>query len=720
MANNGKDVLIDSLSKDLFPFTGQIVNEMRATTIILFKRLARSLDIPFYQSNKVSTDSEVSSTYLLEDEYTGWLPEQLFKLLGTHYATEEIVQGVDNKPHKAYSIVDRKWKFLEDHIEFCYKYGGNGHGDNAHGLLYNTSIHASGVILYPYDDKNILPKTSQGVTYRGHDLEEVGFIKYDLLGLESLDPINAFMDKIRKDKGWSKDYFDWEDTTDEVIWKEVFQKADTDFVFQFSSPGMKKALTTVKPDNISTLAELNALYRPGCINAGIFSNYINNTFSEKDLIVGSFLKEEFGEDHSNAMIFQEDIMRIVQKMAGFSLTDADLVRRAMQRKEADRMASYKDQFIQGFNKEKYGDIAVDVWNAIEAFATYAFNKSHSVAYACIAYWTAYIFHYYKDEFFEYTLDKGIDKQKAIAYLSSNGYEIVFPTLQTKNETFKVKDNKVYIPTKSVVDQSLGEYLLSLNADKNTMITKYGILDDICMDRRGIRNLFKEIPAKNIANIAPTNMLEIAEKKTIVELLRSLQDIGLLEYEESGAGYVIKVNKARSQKECCLRVKSIDSDMRKYNCQEDYRQYGIVRPLYADKAPRDFNEERKAEIYNRLNSTVANKYKEGVTFRRDLEKILNEKCLNYKEVSLIESKPYNAVLTELKIAGWKKNATLAFSDNLLEYRLVNTFGDTTLIKSLDKNTPVSVRFKVVATVSSDYTVGLSIQIAEMKERKEDQL
>lgn len=137
----------------------------------------------------------------------------------------------------------------------------------------------------------------------------------------------------------------------------MFKDANTDFVFQFSSDGMKRALRAIQPESINALAELNSLYRPGPITAGIFDRYLVNGFSEEEKIVGEFLKEEFGEQHSYAMIFQEDIMKVVQKMAGFTLAEADLVRRAMARKEADTMAAYKKQFIEGFNKEKYGNIA---------------------------------------------------------------------------------------------------------------------------------------------------------------------------------------------------------------------------------------------------------------------------------------------------------------------------------------------------------------------------
>ena len=680
---SGKDVLIESLSRDLFPFSGQIVNEMRASTIILFKQLAKVFGIKFQDANRVTTDSEVASVFLEEDTYTGWLPSQLSKLNISW---------------------DEKWSEFEKYLWFCYKYGGHERGDRAAGLLWNTSIHASGVILYPSKDKNLLPKNSQGVIYRGHDLEKMGYIKYDLLGLASLDPIGYFLPKIMEDKGLDpkRDEFDWEDTSDPETWK-VFKSADTDFVFQFASPGMKRALRMVKPDNITTLAELNALYRPGCIKSGTFEAYITDSFTEEQKVVGQFLKEEFGEDHSLAMIFQEDIMKVCEKMAGFDLADADLVRRAMQRKEKDTMESYRKQFLEGFDKDKYGDIAEQVWNAIDACAAYVFNLSHSVAYACIAYWTAYIFCHYKNEFFEYMLNIDQDKQEVIRYLSKTR-NIVFPSLKTKNTSYVVTDKDVLVPTTAVSDQTVAEYLLSLTPEKKKMIVKFGVLDSFCVDRKGLRDLLSEIPTKKINDLSSIQKASI-DCSTFDTFMKSMQALDLFDYEKSGGVYNISVKKARSTKD--MMVRSIaNKEILKHNCQEDVRQFGIVRSKYVDKAP----EIDLDSINERFISF------KGDSEDRDMRKTLQKIGEKDPILSSTNNKNtfYKAVMKEAKLSGWPK-VKLVFSDDIIEVGIIKYGGVAANIKAMEKNTPVEVRLKV-ELYQKDGEVRHSIKIVEISERE----
>lgn len=679
---SGKDILIESLSRDLFPFSGQIVNEMRATTIILFKQLARAFGIKYQDVNRVTTDSEVADTYFNEDKYTGWLPEQLSKLNISW---------------------DNKWEEFEKYIWFCYQYGGHDHGDKAAGLLWNTSVHASGVILYPSKNKNLLPKNSQGVIYRGHDLEKMGYIKYDLLGLASLDPIGHFIPKIMADKGITKrDEFNWEDNDDKETW-DVFKRADTDFVFQFASPGMKRALRLVQPDNITTLAELNALYRPGCIKSGTFEAYVTDSFSDEQKVVGTFLKEEFGENHSLAMIFQEDIMKVCQKMAGFTLGDADLVRRAIQRKEKDTMESYREQFLTNFNREKYGDIAEQVWDAIDACAAYVFNLSHSVAYACIAYWTAYIFCHYQNEFFEYMLKIDQDRQEVLRYLSKTR-TIVFPSLETKNIEYIVTDKEVFIPTTAVSDQSIAEYLLSLDTEKKKMIVKYGVLDNFCIDRKGIRELMSEIPTKSIKNLTPIQKMSI-DCSTFENFMNSMQALDLFDYEKIGSIYTVNINKTRSVKTIEIRT-SANKDILKNNCQEDIRAFGIVRSRYVDQAP----ELNVDEINERFASFKNDS--EDRDMRRTLKKI-GEKNHQLAEINN-PNKYYNAVMKEAKLTGWPK-VKLVFSNDVIEVGVAKYSGVIGNIKAMEKNTPVEVRFNV-DLYQKDGEVSYSMKIAEINERQ----
>lgn len=673
----GKDILINSLSKDKFPFSGQIVNDMHATTITLFKQMAKVFGLSFKDVNRVSTDSEVKDRYLMEKEYTGWLREQLQRL------------------HISWNI---RWEEFEKYIDFCYKYGGPERGDKATGVIWNNSVHASGVIFYPENNPDILPKNKQGVTYRGHALEEAGYIKYDVLSLDALNPLNVFIPKIEKDTGKR---FDWEDTNDEATW-DTFCRADTEFVFQFSSPGMKRALRIAQPRNIDKLAELNSLYRPGCIKAGILDQYLKDEWTEEEITVGKFLKEEFGENHSYAMIFQEDIMKVVQKMAGFSLVDADLVRRAMQRKEEDRLKSYKTQFINGFDKEKYGDIANSVWETIEAFATYTFNKSHSVAYGAIAYWQAYIYTHYKNEYLQYLLRAGKNVPETICFLSKER-KIVFPSLTTKNTEYIVTDDEVLVPTTTVQNQTIAQYLLSLDTEKNKMITKYGILDDFCVDRKNLRELFKAIPKKTIDSLTDMQRQGL-ESESFSELINKLSALDILDYEEDSGIFHTHVKKAKSVVDIDVSTR-VNSEILKFNCQEDIRAFGLVRSKYADEAPFVPLD----EITDRLeNLSSAEDPEEGVLL--DKRKILRKLKDTNRDIIRInqQSTYFDVVCKSTKFGSWPK-VEIVFNNDVvaigLDKKLVDTF------KAFDKNAPLTIRLNADLYLNKDDDVTVNLKIIE---------
>lgn len=689
----GKDIVLESLSKDKFPFTGQIQNEVRLTTLTAFKYMARAFDISYKDINKLTTDSTVAEKYFMEDEYTGWLETEL-----------------KNKN----IVFDEKWKEMEQYIWFCYKYGGHDGGDKAHGLIWNRSIHASGCILYPYKDKDILPKNpDNSVIYRGHDLEAMGYIKYDLLSLDALNAINVFIPRIEKDTGKK---FNWEDTFDEKTWN-VFKEADTNFVFQFSSDGMKRALKVIQPENIDTLAELNSLFRPGCISAGIFDRYLQNAFTPEEKVVGKFLKEEFGEQHSTAMIFQEDILKTVQKMSNFTLAEADLIRRAMARKEKETMDSYKKQFIDNFKVDKYGDIAETVWNTIESFATYTFNRSHAVAYSCIAYWTAYLFANYKDEYLQYLMNTNKTQRNIITgYLMSNGYSIVYPSLITQNTEWVVYNNKILIPTVAVQkERTAGEYLLNLDTNKNKMITKYGLFDGQCADRKGLRDLFKALDKKKLKNLTSTQRDKLYELNDIKEIIRTLAALDFLDYSPGPVGdaYVVDIKKARSVKTMNINF-SVTDELLQNNAQEDVRAYGIVREQYCDRLEGynyDIISKKFAEFFKRI---ITNKESEEELTRFQKNEYFKKfMSMYYYPIYKGAGEVKRTVCKTSKVYERWGTATLIFANCSLEAGIMPRL--LPFFKKLSANTPISVQLRLNAYFNAEGTLVLRTTILDAKPR-----
>lgn len=688
----GKELVIDSLGKDKFKFYGHILNESRSSTIILFKSLARLFKISPFEANKVTTDEESKTKYLIEKEYTNWLPGHLEKL-GIPF-TEE-------------------WREFEKYIDFCYIYGGQSHGDKSEGVLWNTAIHASGVIFYPTNNLDVLPKNDDGIIYKGHDLEEMGYIKYDILSVDGLNIVNEFMNKIEKDTGKP---FDWQDTFDKKTW-DVFKEADTDFVFQFSSPGMKRLLKNVKPGNVSDLAELNALYRPGAIGAGILDRYIKNEYEPYELVVGNFLKKYFGEEHSNAMIFQEDIMKIVEKMAGFSLAEADMVRRAMQRKEPETLARYKGQFLENFNKEEWapdydedvdGPLAEQIWNSIEEFAAYTFNKSHSVAYGLIAYWTAYIFKHYKNDMLKYLLDSGKNKQEVIKYLSKD-HKIIYPSLETQNKDYIVTDDEVFLPT--IIDydpnENFAHYILNLDTDKNKMIKKQGIFDNICIDRKGLVNLGKAIPKKK-KELLNEIYLENLKTNNINEFIEKLSVLDVLDYERGKGHLLLKVHKARSDEEIELRT-SLDEETLFHNAQEDIRTFGLPRDIYADQAP----EINFDNVVTRVEDYYSDNIEDNPALTKDW--LLKKYIEADKTINAISSREYNVICTDKKITGNYGSAEIAFNNDVMFLGIKNKKA-TEMFKTFKKNTPVTIKLKPNFFINKDNEIDYRLNIVDAWERE----
>ncbi|WP_069659238.1 DNA polymerase III subunit alpha [Arcticibacter eurypsychrophilus] len=315
------------------------------------------------------------------------------------------------------------------------------------GQIRGTGIHAAGIIIAPEDLTNIIPvaimKDSPLLVtqYDGRVIEDAGVIKMDFLGLKTLTIIKDALRLIKSNYGISIDidYIPLDDLTT----LELYQRGDTNGTFQFESEGMKMYLRELKPDKFEDLIAMNALYRPGPIE------YIPNFIARKhgrELVTYDLPDmEEYLADTYGITVYQEQVMLLSQKLAGFTKGDADVLRKAMGKKDKKMIDKLKPQFVENA-KEKGHDAKLleKVWTDWEAFASYAFNKSHSTCYALVAFQTAYLKAHYPSEYMAAVLNNQNNIEKITTFMEEcrrMGLAVLGPDINESNLSFAVNKKK---------------------------------------------------------------------------------------------------------------------------------------------------------------------------------------------------------------------------------------------------------------------------------------
>lgn len=283
------------------------------------------------------------------------------------------------------------------------------------GSVRGTGIHAAGIIIAPKDLTEIIPVATSKETellitqYEGSIIEDAGVIKMDFLGLKTLTIIRDALKMIEQNHG-VKIEID-EIPLDDKKTYELYQRGETNGTFQFESAGMQKYLRDLKPDKFDDLIAMNALYRPGPLE--YIPTFVNRKHGREAVSYDLPDMEEYLKDTFGICVYQEQIMLLSQKLAGFSKGDADVLRKAMGKKQKAVLDKMKGQFIEGGTSRNHPAKTLEkVWTDWEAFASYAFNKSHSTCYAFVAYQTAYLKAHYPSEYMASTLthsQSNIDK-----------------------------------------------------------------------------------------------------------------------------------------------------------------------------------------------------------------------------------------------------------------------------------------------------------------------
>jgi DNA polymerase-3 subunit alpha len=311
------------------------------------------------------------------------------------------------------------------------------------GSVRNTGIHAAGIIIAPRDLTDLLPvcvakDSPMWVTQiEGSVIEDAGVIKMDFLGLKTLNIIKTSLELIRMNYG-IEIIIDKIPLDDEQTFT-LYQKGETIGTFQFESPGMQKYLRDLKPDKFEDLIAMNALYRPGPLE--YIPNFINRKHGREAITYDLEEMEEYLQESYGITVYQEQVMLLAQKLAGFSKGDADVLRKAMGKKQKSVLDKMKGQFIGNASKKGFPEDKLQkIWTDWEAFAQYAFNKSHSTCYAFIAYQTAYLKSHYPSEYMAAVLNHAGSIEKITFFMEEckrMGLKVLGPDINESLQSFAV-------------------------------------------------------------------------------------------------------------------------------------------------------------------------------------------------------------------------------------------------------------------------------------------
>ena len=299
------------------------------------------------------------------------------------------------------------------------------------GSVRNTGVHAAGIIIAPKDLTEIIPVATAKdselyvTQYEGTVVEDAGVIKMDFLGLRTLTIIRDALKLIKENHGIEIDI----DTIplDDKKTFELYQHGETNGTFQFESAGMQKYLKDLKPDKFDDLIAMNALYRPGPL--AYIPNYIARKHGKEKIVYELAEMEEFLKETYGVTVYQEQVMLLSQKLAGFTKGDADVLRKAMGKKQKAVLDKMKDKFISGATKKGHPkDKLEKIWTDWEAFAQYAFNKSHSTCYAFVAFQTAYLKAHYPAEYMSAVLTHHLSNIDKITFFMEEARRMGIPVL----------------------------------------------------------------------------------------------------------------------------------------------------------------------------------------------------------------------------------------------------------------------------------------------------
>jgi DNA polymerase-3 subunit alpha len=414
------------------------------------KDVARVLDIPFDKSNQI----------------TKLIPVEGGKPWAVKKAFSEIPELMDLLESN-----DPVYKELARHAEVL------------EGAAKSTGIHAAGVIIAPDEVSNLAPvaRNNDGIVMTQYDMkysEMIGLLKMDFLGLRTLTVIDDAVKMIRAmDNGKYADFDIEKIPMDDELTYKLYGAGKTVGVFQFESKGMREYLRKLKPNRIGDLIAMNALYRPGPMQ--FINDFIDRKYGRKEVeyldpMLEPILKETYG-----IIVYQEQVMQIVSGLGGFSLGEADIVRRAMGKKQHDVMQEYKEKFVRqaGEINQIKAEIAAEIYDMIVMFASYGFNKSHSAAYSILSYQTAYLKAHFPSQFMASIMSSEITSpDRIVVYMDECkklGLKVIPPDVNISFPDFSAPDrNTVAFGMHAIKNVGLGaiEAIVAAREEKKIKFT----------------------------------------------------------------------------------------------------------------------------------------------------------------------------------------------------------------------------------------------------------
>jgi DNA polymerase III subunit alpha len=358
------------------------------------------------------------------------------------------------------------------------------------GLARHVSKHAAGIVISDKPLVEYVPlfvdKDGTVMTqFSGPDIEAIGLIKFDFLGLKTLTQLADAVRRIKEDIGEDIDLADL--PLDDRATYRMLAGADTVGIFQMESGGMRKLLTQIKPSTFEDLVAVLALFRPGPLDSGMVEEYIKRKDGRQQVRYPDQALREILAETYGVIVYQEQVMQIAQVYGGYSLGEADNLRRAMGKKKAEAMARERERFLSGaVAKGRDRAAAESIFQQMETFAAYGFNKSHSAAYALISYQTAYLKAHYPHEFFAslLTLEMGdTDKvYKNLADCRQHGIRVMPPDVNTSRNDFTACEEGIRFGLGAV--KGIGEKAVEAIREARDTEGPFRSLGDFCLRTGG--------------------------------------------------------------------------------------------------------------------------------------------------------------------------------------------------------------------------------------------